>query len=211
MIIQFVVTPEQIEYAHKLVKYSMENHRISNIWDSSDLKKDKTFEYRFTGTLGEIIFADAYNLERPNKSFGAVNGQDFGKDFELKVGGKKSYFDIKTMQRKVNSFYEKYVLNIPSSQLNKEGCLTDAYFNISICIKDNLIFASFIGYVERKDILNKKIGIFYPANTQRIRANGTSFTFLEDTYEIDFKDFKPAPEVIENKIKDIKYINLQKN
>lgn len=61
------VTKEQYNYAKKLVDYSIKNHPISNIWDKE--KKDKTRTLRTTGTLGEIIFADLYNLNRPTRSF----------------------------------------------------------------------------------------------------------------------------------------------
>jgi len=183
------VLEEQIEYASKLVEYSIEHHKVPNRWDYDDERKKKTWDFRFTGTLGEVVFADTYNLTRPIRSFGAYDGQDLGKDFRLKINGQLSNFDIKSMRRKTGIFYKNYVLNIPSCQLNKFSSITDRYFCISIYESEQGLKASFLGHIKKEDITSNKIGIFYPADSKRIRGDGTTFTFLEDTYEIDFKDF----------------------
>ena len=190
------VQKEQLQYAKELVEYSLKHHPVSNIWDkkksknpSDSLIKDKkTKELRLTGTIGEIVFADTYILKRPTKSFGAVDGQDFGKDFELILKENSFNFDVKTMHRKSNIFYKDYVLNIPARNIHRKESITDFYYCISLHEKSNNMIASFLGYISKKDIVDRKIGILYKEGTKRIRADKTSFSFYEDTYEVFFKD-----------------------
>ena len=198
-----IATEEQISYTKKIVDYSMKNHKISNIWDKDKNKKDNTEFYRFIGSLGEVVFADTYGLKRHEKSFGAVDGQDYGNDFDTEIDGKRYIIDLKSMHRKNDIFYGNYVLNIPASQLHKVQSVTGLYCAISIhedTVKKTW-HISFIGFGKKDDIIKKKIGIFYKAGTVRTRGDGTTFTFLEDTYEIDFKDFT-AP-LITNKIEQL--------
>lgn len=189
------VTEEQVAYAKQLVEYSLKNHPIPNIWDGTNKEKD-TIDLRFTGTLGEVVFADVYGLQRPVRSFGAVDGQDLGKDFQLSIHGEPKNFDIKSMRRNGNTFYADYVLNIPSSQLNKPNSLTDFYFHINIHPKTGVgeeFTATFVGFVSKDEIRNGTVGKFYPAGTWRTRANGTKFRFNEDTYEVDLVDLTTPP------------------
>lgn len=185
------ISPEQVAYAKKLVEYSMQHHTIPNIWDGTNDEKN-TVDLRFTGTLGEVLFADVYRLARPMRSFGAADGQDWGKDFQLKMlDGTVKNFDIKSMRRNGNTFYADYVLNIPSSQLNRPNSLTDYYFHINIHPKTGVsedFTATFVGFGSKEDIKNGIIGKFYAAGTWRTRANGTKFRFNEDTYEVDLAD-----------------------
>lgn len=203
---QFNVSQEQINYANKLVDYSIENHPVSDIFSNDPGGKARQREFRFTGTLGEIVFADSYDLERPKKSFGAVDGQDYGQDFLLSMNGLELSFDIKTMGRKNNQFRENYVLNLPKYQMERNSVITDYYYCISLHkdLNDNYI-ASFIGYVSKKDIQSNKIGILYKAGTKRIKDDGGFFIFQRDTYEIDFKDIKTP--LLNDKIK--KFPNFQ--
>ncbi|MBN2892957.1 MAG: hypothetical protein JXL97_13905 [Bacteroidales bacterium] len=184
--ISFNVQQEQIEYAKELVEYSLKNHPISNIWDKE--KKEETEKLRMIGTLGEIIFADIYKLPRPSRSFGAIDGQDFGKDFQLKTKTQTFNVDIKTMRRKDNRFYKNYVLNIPARNINRTDSLTDYYFCISLHEKDEKTTASLLGIVSKKEIIDGKIGILYKKGTKRKRADKTFFTFYEDTYEVFFEN-----------------------
>lgn len=180
------ITAEQIKYAKELVKYSLKYHTVSNIWDKNN--KDKTPKLRLTGTIGEIVFADLYKLKRPMRSFGAIDGQDFGKDFEIKIKDKKMNFDVKTMHRKSNFFYKNYVLNIPARNIKRKDSITDYYYCISLHRDRKKIIASILGFVYKKNIIDNKIGILYEKGTKRIRANGTHFTFFEDTYEVFFSN-----------------------
>jgi hypothetical protein len=197
------VTEAQIEYAKQLVEYSIKHHPVPNIWDQH--KKEKTEKLRMTGTIGEIVFADLYELERPKRSFGAIDGQDYGKDFEMTIGKISGKFDIKTMHRKSNVFYKDYVLNIPARNINRPDSVTDYYYCISLHKENNRTIASVIGYIKKEDIIKGDIGILYKKGTKRIRRDKTHFTFYEDTYEIYFKDIKEP--VLTEKIKKIKNFN----
>ena len=189
----FLVSAEQVNYASQLVSFSLDHHRIPNIWDGT-LHQERTADLRTTGSLGEVIFADAYGLPRPLRAFGADDGQDLGRDFELCVDGVPKCFDIKTMRRKTNHFRPDYVLNIPASQLNRPGSLTDTYFHINLHQQaDGRFVGTFVGLADKEDIRRGAIGQFYAAGATRIRADGSSFTFFTDTYEIDLGDLDTPP------------------
>jgi len=199
---QVNVSPEQVLYTKKLVEHSMQHHKIPNIWDTTN-HANRTVELRFTGSLGEVVFADIYGLERPNCSFGADDGQDLGRDFQMEIAGKLQSFDLKSMRRKNNVFYADYVLNIPASQLHRPNSLTDYYFHISLHeAKPNEFIASFVGYIKKEEVIANTIGIFYVSGSTRVRGNGTTFPFYNDTYEIDLKDFTSPPlnEYIKGKL-----------
>ena len=190
---QIHASAEQLAYARQLVEYSMQHHRIPNIWDGT-VQQARTVELRFTGSLGEVLFADAYQLQRPVRSFGAADGQDWGKDFELFVDGVRECFDVKTMRRKTDRFRSGYVLNIPASQLNRPGSLTDCYFHINLHKEaGGLLVASFVGFVAKEDIRTGRAGQFYASGASRIRADGTCFPFHTDTYEVDLADLNTPP------------------
>ena len=182
------VSQEQKDYTKKLVDYSLAHHPVANIWDAK--KKDKTQALRLTGTLGEVVFADLYGLPRPKRSFGAIDGQDYGKDFEILANGILMNIDIKTMHRKSSIFYENYVLNIPARNIKRHDSITDYYYCISLHEQNQQTIASIIGYIKKQDVVAGEIGILYQKDTKRIRKDGTSFTFFEDTYEVFFKDIK---------------------
>jgi hypothetical protein len=185
---QIDVSEEQVNLANELVDYSIKNHPIKDIFANDPNGKERQREFRFTGTLGEIVFADAYELSRPTRSFGAIDGQDFGQDFSLLMNGTSKSFDIKSMQRKNNNFRTNYVLNIPAYQMKRENIITDYYFCISIHKDYSKYIASFLGYVSKGEIEKGEVGILYTAGTRRIKDDGSSFIFQRDTYEIDFKD-----------------------
>lgn len=185
---QIGIIDEQVSLAYQLVDYSIANHPIQDIFTNDPEGKKRQREFRFTGTLGEIVFADAYGLPRPTRSFGAIDGQDYGQDFELLIDGQRKSFDIKSMARKNNTFRENYVLNLPAYQMQRKTVLTDFYFCISIHKNENQYIASFLGYVSKNEIEIGKIGILYKGGTNRIKDDGGSFAFQRDTYEVDFKD-----------------------
>lgn len=186
---QVEVTSEQLNYAKQLVEYSIKNHPIQNIWDHDEASRNNTYKYRLIGSLGEVVFADTYGYNRHKRSFGAIDGQDNGNDFTVTISDIEYNIDLKSMQRKSDVFRGYYVLNIPAYQLHKVESETDFYYCISFHEKENKYFASFLGMISKKDIISGKVGILYTKGTERIRADKTTFIFLEDTYEIDFKDF----------------------
>lgn len=190
---QLTATAGQVAYAQQLVAYSLERHRIANVWDGH-AHQARTVELRFTGTLGEVVFADAYQLARPQRSFGADDGQDWGKDFDLSVDGVHKRFDLKSMRRQHNRLRCGYVLNIPASQLRRPGSLTDSYFHLNLHQDATAQFiASFIGYIDKDEILSGAVGKFYAAGTARTRADGTQFWFYTDTYEVNLGDLQTPP------------------
>ena len=199
---QIEVTEEQVEYANKIVDYSIINHPVTDIFAHDPDGKLRQREFRFTGSLGEIAFADTYQLNRPTKAFGAVDGQDFGLDFKLNIGGKDISIDVKSMARKNNNFRENYVLNLPKYQMEKDMVITDFYYCISIHKEASNYIASFLGHIEKDLVHTGQVGILYTKGTKRIKDDGNSFIFQRDTYEVDFKDIK-TPHVT-NFIKGLK-------
>lgn len=189
----FPVDDEQIDYARRLVAHAAEHHRVPNIWDGTP-HQARTVDLRLTGSLGEVLFADAYQLPRPTRAFGADDGQDLGLDFELWVDGRPKRFDVKTMRRKTNLFRPGYVLNIPASQLNRSDSLTDSYFHINLHqTNEGGFIGTFVGFADKEDIRNGVIGQRYQAGATRIRNDKTQFQFFTDTYEIDLIDLHNPP------------------
>ena len=61
---QLDISDEQIALANRLVDFSIKNHPVTDIFSKDPDGKARQREYRFTGTLGEIVFADTYKLPR---------------------------------------------------------------------------------------------------------------------------------------------------
>ncbi|WP_247232238.1 hypothetical protein [Telluribacter sp. SYSU D00476] len=187
--IQIQVTDEQKAYARRLVEHSLRHHQVANIWDAHSNRPLHTRLLRYTGSLGEVVFADIYQLARPRKAFGAVNGQDWGQDFVLQTENSIFSLDVKSMKRRSGRLGADYVLNIPSSQLHKPGSRTSHYFCLSFHQSERRgTVASLLGFIDKGAVENKELGTLYPAGTERRRADGTTFRFEEDTYEILFGD-----------------------
>ncbi|WP_031527998.1 hypothetical protein [Dyadobacter crusticola] len=191
--IQISVKAEQKLAARKLVEHSLAHHRVANIWDKAQVLPASTRMLRFTGTLGEIVFADSFHLPRPTRSFGADDGQDWGQDFLITSELQDFSVDVKSMKRRTGSLAGEYVLNIPASQLNKPKSKTTHYFCISFHQSEtDGTIASLLGFIDKSALQNGEVGKFYAAGTKRVRADGTSFTFNENTYEILFKEISPV-------------------
>ena len=201
--IQISVSDEQKLFARQLVNHSIIHHRISNIWDKSQDRLAQTRMMRFTGTLGEIVFADCYHLPRPARSFGATDGQDWGQDFLIRSDTDDFAVDIKSMKRRSGILAGDYVLNIPSSQLHKPGSKTSHYFCISFHQSETEgTIASLLGFIDKQALENGETGKLFHAGTKRTRADGSAFSFNESTYEVLFSDI--APPVVTNSLRRIK-------
>lgn len=201
--IQISVSDEQKVFARRLVSHSVIHHHISNIWDKNKDRLAQTRMMRFTGTLGEIVFADCYHLPRPERSFGATDGQDWGQDFLIRSDSEDFAVDIKSMKRRSGILAGDYVLNIPSSQLHKPGSKTSHYFCISFHQSEtNGTIASLLGFIDKQALENGETGTLFRAGTKRTRADGSTFTFNESTYEVLFADI--APPVVTNSLRRIK-------
>lgn len=198
---QIEVTEEQKAYAKSIVEYSIANHPVTDIFAHDPDGKRRQFEFRYTGSLGEIVFADAYGLKRPTRAFGAIDGQDNGQDFLLVIDNGSYSIDVKSMHRKSNRFLENYVLNIPGYQMHKEFSITDFYFCISLHEFGSKTYATFLGLIKKSDVIDGKIGDLFVAGTRRIRQDGTYFTFMRDTYEIMFRHI--TPPIITDRIKSL--------
>ena len=200
---QFRVTPEQINAARELVEYSLIHHPVTDIY--ADDKKDtygltgvdRAKAYRLTGTLGEILFADVYGLPRPTRSFGAIDGQDHGRDFKLPINDTLVSVDVKTMRRNHASLRSYYVLDLPAYQIQKNH-LTNCYFHITLIADDRLTLenctAAFVGYIHKNEI--NTLGEFFPNGSKRPKDSGKPVYFSRDTYEIKLGDLlsPPIPE-----------------
>jgi hypothetical protein len=201
--IQISVSDEQKLFARQLVDHSIRHHHVSNIWDKNQDRLTQTRMMRFTGTLGEIVFADCYHLPRPTRSFGATDGQDWGQDFLIRSENEDFAVDIKSMKRRSGVLAGDYVLNIPSSQLHKPGSKTTHYFCISFHQSETEgTIASILGFIDKQSLEKGETGMLYRAGTQRRRADGSTFTFNESTYEVLFGDI--APPVITESLRRIK-------
>lgn len=201
--IQISVSSEQKLFARQLVEHSLRHHHVSNIWDKNKERLTQTRMLRFTGTLGEIIFADCYHLPRPSRSFGATDGQDWGMDFEIRSDQDIFVVDIKSMKRKSGELGRDYVLNIPASQLHKPGAKTSHYFCISFHQSESEgTIASLIGFLDKQELADGTTGKLFAQGTKRTRKDGSSFTFNEATYEVPLSDIRPP--VITNSLRRIK-------
>jgi hypothetical protein len=190
--IQISVSDEQKLFSRQLVEYSLRHHHVSNIWDRNDDKLSQTRMMRFTGSLGEVVFGDCYHLPRPTRSFGAVDGQDWGQDFLIRSEEHTFSVDIKSMKRKSGALAADYVLNIPSSQLHKPHSKTSHYFCISFHQSQiEGTVASLLGFIDKSALEKGTVGQLYRSGTKRMRSDGSCFTFHEDTYEVLFADIDP--------------------
>jgi len=216
------ISREQLEYANYLVMQSLYFHPVSNIWDkkvsfneeynSTFWTKKRKFDFknRIVGTLGEVVFADYYRLPRPTRSFGAIDGQDYGQDFKMRyIMNNRVYsaiIDLKTMRRNNLNIKSHYVQNIPKSNIDRIDGLNGYYFSLVIDFPSNIenVFlfenntstlreyqqnykALFVGFVTKRIIY--KYGTLYKEGTIRTNDFGNSFEFSTDTYEIPFKYF----------------------
>jgi hypothetical protein len=201
--IQISVSDEQKLFARQLVDHSLRHHHVSNIWDKNEDRLTQTRMMRFTGTLGEVVFADCYHLPRPGRSFGATDGQDWGQDFLIKSESEDFAVDIKSMKRKSGMLASDYVLNIPSSQLHKPGSKTTHYFCLSFHQHESDgTIASLLGFIDKQALEKGETGTLYRSGTRRMRADGSAFTFNESTYEVLFSDI--SPPVITDSLRRIK-------
>ena len=130
--VQISVSENQKIFARQLVEHSLHHHKVANIWDRQLSEFSKSRLMRYTGTLGEVVFADAYHLPRPVHSFGASSGQDLGQDFEITSSDSHKFsIDIKSMKRHSGVLSGHYVLNIQAVQLHRNNSKTSHYFCIS--------------------------------------------------------------------------------
>jgi hypothetical protein len=168
------VKPELIAGIQKY----LETHNLANRGiEDGDKRK------QLVGLLGEIIV-----IEKLTRT--SINLEDrkdgFDGGFDLVYQGKR--IDVKTMERKsyvrgeyVNNFY-----------IMQEAYEADIIIFCSYNNKDNIV--EICGWIPKKDL--PTVGIFYRKGTERKRADGTSFVFRQDNYEVENKDLKPIKELL---------------
>lgn len=184
-------TKEQIEYANKLVEYSIKHHPVRDIYENNKPDsygfsgEERQRQYRFRGTLGETMIADLFGIPRPTRAYGAIDGQDNGLDFIIE----NKNIDVKTMLRHSYRHEDHYVFNILVRQVEKKESKTDLYLGLSLVEKDGEIKEAWIhGTISPKDVEEK--ADFFKAGTYSLNDSGKKIYHDMDTYEVKFKDFK---------------------
>lgn len=138
---------------------------------------------QLVGLLGEILVikkltGTPVNLEQRQDGF------DGGFDFVYK----EHRVDVKTMERKsfvrgdfVNNFY-----------IMQEAYEAEIIVFCSFHAIENIL--EICGWIFKKDL--QTLGKFYKAGTQRVRADGSSFVFRQDNYEVENKDLRHIKELL---------------
>jgi hypothetical protein len=144
------ITAEQYSYALKLTELSATAHKTANVWDRQGGAKN-SLKMRFTGLLGEVVFADLFGLPRPAKAYGATDGQDYGSDFCIKG----THIDIKTMRREHGRLKPNFVFNLAPAQVLREDSKTNLYAFVNIYgdIESGTMYAQMAGKMERKTVI----------------------------------------------------------
>ena len=125
-----------------------------------------------TGIIGQTVFADAIQDERPN----GATGFDGGKDFT--INGKR--VDIKTMTRSV-PMREYFVHNFVGYQKNYE---VDYYVFASFNTTNHTL--TICGFIDKKGFFER--ASFFPKGSIRKRSDGSTFRTFAPLYEIKQED-----------------------
>lgn len=130
---------------------------------------------QFVGLLGELLVIQNLTGQPVNLEV-RQDGFDGGYDFVYK--GHR--IDVKTMERKsfvrgdfVNNFY-----------IMQEAYEADVVVFCSYHAPKNIL--EICGWIYKKNL--GTLGKFYKAGTKRVRADGSSFIFRQDNYEVENKD-----------------------
>ena len=172
------VTEEQIQYATDMV----ERFNFGQRGYGDGNKREQ-----LTGILGQTVFADLVNDNRPN----GETGFDGGKDFEINL----KRVDIKTMTRKV-PMRPYFVHNFVGYQKEYQ---VDYYIFASFNTKAKIL--TICGYVEKDEFF--RLADFFPKGSLRTRADGTSFRTFAPLYEIKQENLH-SPSTVEDLIESIR-------
>lgn len=161
--INIIPTEEQIETSQILTsEYNFGNRG----------RGDGSQKMQETGILGQIVFADLIDADRPSGEIGFDGGFDFV------IGDKK--VDVKTMSRTVD-VRPHYVHNFVGYQL-KYDC--EYYIFLSYNMTKNVL--SICGVISKDDFLKKSK--YYKKGDRRYRDDGTYFFARAPLYEIKQSD-----------------------
>lgn len=208
--------PENIlAYVRRIVNYSIDNHPVSNKWDKT--KKKETRTLRMTGSIGEVMFAWFYGKECPVRAYGAVDGQDYGKDFNHIIDSTIANIDVKSQRRTVPYLDDYYACNISTEQLSRQN-LTTHYYSMSIYhtgsyLEGEDVHAYFTGFISKSIITDKNNGIgeFFPPNTKMKNGSKKGADFDDEHYECGLKHLQHLDiEFTKEKIKGNKDIKWNK-
>ncbi len=97
------------------------------------------------------------------------------------------------MARNTAALRSHYVLNVTSRQLHRDDSRTDLFFHVSLSPRREPAMALLMGYVTRDSLLSNDVGAFFAEGSRRVRADGSSFPFGSDTYEIRMDEFTSPP------------------
>lgn len=173
MIFKIKISDDQRVYAWSLTG----GQKIGKRGDPTD----GSLEMAYAGMIGEVVFADMMEIARPRKKAGFDDGVDFV------IDGVK--IDVKTMAR--NGPWKSYMVNnLMGSQVNGQRYLNDIYVFASI--DKSIGSLEVIGWIRKRDIKRMVRGVsFFPAGTQRKRADGTTFASRGDLYEVRIEALTP--------------------
>jgi hypothetical protein len=155
----FLIKEDLIDYTKELIA----NNNFGNrgFFDGSTRNQ-------FIGILGENCIRDYLGV-----SLLTADGFDGGYDIEW-----NDYkLDVKTMERKVEP-REDFVNNVFDVQMKFQS---DGFVFCSINTKTKNI--TICGWTTKSNLKEK--GNFYPVGTKRYRTDGSYFTLLADTWEIE--------------------------
>ena len=202
---QIQVTEEQKRYAKKLVESSMiQDFEPTRFRFNPDGKKMVERE-RYRGTLGEVVYADTYELPRPKFANGSFDAKEYGQKFLLAnitqyiVCPKTT--TIKTLQRDDNVFYDNNVLRITKDDLSAEYYYSDYYGCICFHEDDETTIATFVGLINKESVMNGEIGNICLRGTRRTRKDCAIVIESNDTYEIMLKEIDRP--ILTNRIKNL--------
>lgn len=151
-------------------------------------REDGTRRKQAVGLIGELVFHHFLFGTYPDLTK-RPDGYDGG--YDILHNGKR--IDVKTMERKsyvrpdyVNNFY------ILQESHHADVVVFCSYHHI-----DNVI--EICGWLPKNELAKR--GIYYAAGTRRNRADGSSFLFRQNNYEVKNKDL--------NDIETLKTLNQQ--
>ncbi len=138
---------------------------------------------QLTGILGQTVFADLINDDRPN----GETGFDGGKDFEIN----SRRVDIKTMTRTV-PMRQYFVHNFVGYQKPYQ---VDYYVFASFNKKTRIL--TICGYVGKDEFF--QLADFFPKGSLRKRSDGTFLRTFAPLYEIK-QEYLHSPDTIDSLI-----------
>lgn len=193
---QIHVTEEQKDYAKKLVQSSMAHDFSPDYFKRYPDGKQIAQRKRFVGTLGEVLFADVYNLPRPTISYDSFNVAEYGHNFILRLDGVVYSLNVITVSRENSVLYDNYVFRIASYQLNKDFSRMDFYYPIMLHEQDGVTIATFVGLIKKDSVVSGEIGELCVTGTRR-----GVLTYSYDTHEILCKEL--ARPLLTNRIRNV--------